>query len=271
MLTELHELLRAVVLERGRIDATEVDITFEPPSKMWIDGLVRPTLDFALIDVQENLNLRNANPQTARTNGSAQIRMPPRRVDLRYLVTALTSDTDDSHRLLWRAMVTLMRTPELPAERLPEEIQQEIHAPLLVRIAQPDAGINVLDAWSAAGAEVRPSFCCVLTVPVELEIVFELPLVLGRAAQYIDKEAPGAPEVFLSIGGVVRDREGQLVADANVAVAGSGKVARTDAEGRYLLNNVRSGVVTLQVGRPDAPSQRKTIDVPSDSYDVRLD
>src|SRR5215467_6025028 len=106
MLTDVHELLRKVVLERGRIDPSEVDVSFESPSKAWIDGLVRPTLDFALVDMQENLNLRHASPQTKITNGHAEVRMPPRRVDLRYMVSAVTSDTDDSHRLLWRAMVT---------------------------------------------------------------------------------------------------------------------------------------------------------------------
>jgi hypothetical protein len=159
----------------------------------------------------------------------------------------------------------------LPADRLPEEVQEQIRAPLLLRIAQPDAGINVLDAWSAAGAEVRPSFCCVLTVPVDLEIVFDLPLVLGRATQYTNRQAPARPEVFLSIGGVVRDREGRPVADANVEVAGSARVARTDADGRYVLNNVRHGPVVIQVGRPDETSQRVTLDVPSDSYDVHLE
>ena len=165
MLPELHELFRELIYRRGAIDASEVDVTFDPPTQEWVDGLVRPTLNFSLVDAQENLNLRHASPQTVRTNGHTQVRMPPRRVDLRYLVTAITTDTEDSQRLLWRALVTLMRTPELSPDSLPEEVRRQVEAPLVVRVAQQDAGINVLDFWSAVGANARPAFVCVLTVP----------------------------------------------------------------------------------------------------------
>jgi hypothetical protein len=270
MLTELHDLVRGLVHERGRINPTEVDISFESPSRTWIDGLVRPTLNFALVDIQENMNLRHASPQTTMTNGHAQVRMPPRRVDLRYVVTALTSDTEDSHRLLWRALSTLMRTPELPVDELDESIRDQVQTSIIMRVAQPDAGINILDLWSSAGSEARPSFCCVITVPVELGITRDLPLVLSRASKYLDKDIDAVSREYIDVGGFVRDRKGQPLADVAIAAPGTRFTARSDEEGRYVLRNVPTGMLRLQVVVPGGRARRVDVEVPSTSYDLQL-
>src|SRR5262249_16870762 len=152
-LHEIHNAMRELILDRANIDPDDIDISFEAPTKEWIDGLTRPTLDISMIDVQENLGMRQVTPQTVVNNGHAQIRMPRRRVDLRYLITALTTDAEDSYRLLWRALVALMRTPELPPELLPEDVRAQIDSPMMLRVAQPDVGMNLLDAWGSLGAE----------------------------------------------------------------------------------------------------------------------
>ena len=272
MLPELHELVRDVIYTRGAIDPTEVDVTFDPLSKERVDGLVRPTLNFSLIDAQENLILRNASPQTTRTNGHAQVRMPPRRVDLRYLVTALTSDTEDTQRLFWRALVTLIRTPELSPEPLVEELRRQIEAPLVIRVAQQDAGIGVLDFWSAIGVEARPAFVCVLTVPVDLEIRIEAPLVFARASTFSQKDVPGGTSrVFIDIGGVVRDQAEQGVRDASVSLVGVGRQTQTDDQGRFVLRNVPEGKVTFRVASAEGKSAEFSMDIPAESYELRLD
>jgi hypothetical protein len=272
MLPELHGLLREVIYKRGAIDPSEVDVSFDPPTKEWVDGLVRPTLNLSLVDAQENLMLRNVTPQTVRTNGHAQVRMPPRRMDLRYMVTAITSDAEDSQRLLWRALVTLMRTPELSPESLSDEVRQQIDAPLVLRVASPDLGLNVLDFWSAVGIEARPAFVCVLTVPVDLEIVIEEPLVLARASSFVQKGVPGAsPRVFLDIGGVVRDQAADALPDVSVSLVGIGREVRTDPEGRFVLRNVPEGKVTFRVAAPDGKLAEFAMQIPSESYDLRLE
>ena len=74
------------------------------------------------------------------------------RIDLRYLVSAHTTETDDEHRLLWRALGTLMKSPELPAAMLPEELRQH-DIPLTVRVAQAEDSPRLLDLWGGLGTD----------------------------------------------------------------------------------------------------------------------
>src|SRR5262245_56063610 len=135
MLPELHGVLRELIYGRGQIDRDEVDIAFEAPTSQWLDGLVRPTLCLYLFELQENLDLRQAQLQTRHANGRAEFHAPPRRIDLHYMVTALTTETDDAFRLMWRALGVLVRTPELDAELFPDTLILE--APVLSRVAEP--------------------------------------------------------------------------------------------------------------------------------------
>src|SRR4051794_18141349 len=123
MLPMIHQAVRRLLYERGRIPSFDVDIRFAAPTRAWIDSLTRPTIDFFLLGVQENTDLRQTSFQSTRVNGRAERRLPPRRVDLTYMVSALASETDDEHLLLWRTLVTLMQFPELPTELLPDEVR----------------------------------------------------------------------------------------------------------------------------------------------------
>ncbi len=66
MLPELHEVLKELIYSRGRISRTDVDVTFEVPTKEWTDKLVRPTVNLYLAELQENLELRQAQFQSRR-------------------------------------------------------------------------------------------------------------------------------------------------------------------------------------------------------------
>src|SRR5689334_16423285 len=105
MLTELHTTLQQVLYQRGGIPADEVDIRFEMPTKQWVDSLTRPTINLYLFEMEENIELRQTANQMSRGNGQAQYRIPPRRFDLRYMVSVLTTVIQDEHLLLWRTLV----------------------------------------------------------------------------------------------------------------------------------------------------------------------
>src|SRR4051794_2914983 len=105
MLPEIHAALRTLLYERGQIDPAEVDINFEAPTREQQDRLLRPTLNLYLLGVAENTDLRLNAPPPRRVNGHSERRLAPLRIDLSYLVSALTGDIEDEHRLLWRALV----------------------------------------------------------------------------------------------------------------------------------------------------------------------
>src|SRR5947208_13954480 len=105
MLLAIHNTLQRLIYERGRINPNEVGIQFEAPTRERIDKLTRPTVNLFLFDLQENTELRQSNYEVTRNNGRAERRLVPRRFDLRYMVSALTTSVEDEHQLLWRVLV----------------------------------------------------------------------------------------------------------------------------------------------------------------------
>jgi hypothetical protein len=272
MLTEIHDTVRRLLYEQGRISSADVEVTFDTPTRQWIERLTRPTLSLFLFGIEENTDRRMTSPETFKGNGHAVRRLPPRRIDLHYMVSAIATEIEDEHALAWRALATLMRNPTLPEELLPDEIRR-LGIAVTTRVAQPDDKQRLLDIWGALGAEPHPAFWCSLTVPLDLEVTIEAPFALTRTVRVfptMDTEK-STPEANVHIGGVVRGSDGEPVSNITVAIdgsiAGSGV---TDDEGQFTVHGVPYGSVTLRLTRPDGTFETATIQVPSDRYELTL-
>ena len=272
MLADLHITLQRLIWERGHISPREVGITFEAPTRERIERLTRPTINLFLFDVRENTELRQTNWQVTRGNGHAERRQPPRRIDLRYMVSALTTEIEDEHALLWRALATLLKYPELPKDLLPEALRA-IEVPIAAKVSPDDEGRRLLDVWSALGTPPHPALCYVVTAPVDLELAVQAPLVLTRTARYTRADASGvAPERSTHIGGMVRDQAGAPVVGVTVAIEGSAaEGCVTDEGGRFTLHGVPLGAVRLRVTRTDGRQQVVDMQVPQAGYDLVLE
>jgi hypothetical protein len=268
MLPELHDALRRLLYEDGRIAPDEVDIRFEAPTREQIERLTRPTISLFLVALQENTDLRRGSYETRRANGHAERRAAPRRIDLRYLVSALTTAIDDEHRLLWRVLLTLLRHPELPEELLPPALRG-LDPPLSARVAQPDDGLRAFDVWNALGVPPRPALVYTVTAPLDLDISFSAPLVLTRTVRYL-RAGDDTPNVVRHhIGGVVRDKTGAPIPNATVTVDDSAQTTLSDARGEFRLADVPEGVVKLRVS-VDGREREAELDVPGDGYVVEV-
>ena len=272
MLTELHTCIQTLIYDAGRIDPSEVDIVFDVPTREWIEKLVRPTVAVYLLELEENTELRNTQYQTTRVNGRAEFRQPPRRIDLRYMVTVLTSNPDDAFRLLWRVLGVMMRTPELPIELLPEDLKLE--APIVARVAQPDGGVKLLDVWSALGTEPRPSFGYTLTAPVDLGIGFDAPLVLSRTLKYRPLDGSTSDERRTLVRGLVRDPTGAPLEKVIVSTLDEPtSAAETDAEGAFTLRAPHAGKIAIRVTGDGGRTTTAQLDLDSQSvcFDLVLE
>lgn len=271
MLPEVHDMLRRLMHERGGIDPAEVEVRFDAPTRELADRLIRPALSFFLIEALENTDLRQGGSLPARStaNGTASRRLPPRRIDLRYVVSAITTDAEDEHRLLWRALATLLRWQQLPSDLLPEGVRPP-ETPIIARVAQPDDAAGTAEIWSGLGVPPRMAFPYILTVPLDLEITFSAPLVLTRTTRFL-RPAGGAPDTFQTIGGYVRDSVGQPVGGITLVVEGSATTSVSGPDGTWRLPNVMDGATRLQVSLPDGQTRLVKIEVPSASYDITLD
>ena len=272
MLTEFHHSLRTLVYERGNIPATDVDILFDAPSRSWVGARTKPTLSFFLFDIRENTELRQTAPETSRANGRGVHRLPPRRFDLRYMISALTTVVDDEHLLIWRTLGTLMKHPTIPGDVLPDAIKA-FGLPVTGKIAGPEETPRPLDIWSALENPPRPAIIYVATVPLDLEMETTAPLVLTRTERFARVGTPDiAPDIRTQIGGRVRNRKGAAVAGIVVSVDGrAGPTSVTDASGEFALAGVVPGTLTLKIENPEGATQRVPITVPSESYDIVTD
>jgi hypothetical protein len=129
MLADLHTTIQTLIYDRGRIPADQVDITFEMPTREWLDARLRPTINLFLFEIEENTDLRQTGVQTTRGDGRAIHRMPPRRFDLRYMVSALSTVIADEHALIWRTLAALLRdaqiAPQLLAQAMSAILRRE--------------------------------------------------------------------------------------------------------------------------------------------------
>ncbi len=270
MLPEIHNALQRLIHDQGRISPLEVDVRFEMPTKEWLGRLTRPTVVFFLFDLAENIELRRNDFQQTRGNGRAERRLPPRRIDLHYLVSAVTTESADEHRLLWRILEALLRHQQLPDDVLPDTLRA-LDPPLTTRIAPPDAGPRTLDLWNALGAEPRPALSYIVTAPLDLDLAIVAPLVLTRTARYLRAGESSPHDVGTQIGGVVRGADGTPRAGVLVALADSAADGNpSDGDGSFRLTGVPNGAVGLRVTPPDGPSRTMTIAVPGTSYDIIL-
>jgi hypothetical protein len=270
MLTQLHDTLRAL-LHAGGIPPAEVDVRFEAPVRQWVDSRTQPTVNLFLFDIRENTDLRPAAAQTTRSNGQAERRMPPRRIDLRYMASVLSTEIEDEHLLLWRVLATLMRHPELPPELLPEELRG-LDAPFRARVGPAEETPGWTEIWSALGTPPRPALLYTVTAPLDLEFAAQAPLVLTRTTRYVRAAGESSAEEGILIGGSVRDGAGAPIPGVTVTLLGSaGEGSRTDGEGRFRLTGAPAGPVTLLVSRAGEAPRKVRVKAPADAYDITLD
>ena len=272
MLTEIHAALQRLIWEYGRISPDEVDISFEAPTRERIDRLVRPTVSLFLFDLVENTEMRQSSFPVTRASDHAERRMPPRRVDLRYMVSALTSEIEDEHRLLWRVLATLLKYPQVPDELLPEELRGS-EFPLATKTNQMDEGRRLMDVWSGLGVSPHPAIYYVVTAPLDLDVIVRSPLVLTRTVRY-RRTADEAMESdsTTDIGGVVRGKSGELVVGASLLIEGSAREpVLTNDLGQYLLSAVARGALRVRVTPPGGKARAVTLSVPAASYDITLE
>ena len=298
----IHRALQTLLFERGQIAREDVDITFEAPSRQWVASLTRPTINLCLCDIRENKELRRTNLETIVTNGRAVHRMPPRRFDLHYMVSALTTFIEDEHELLWRALITLLRYNELPTDVLPASLHS-IEIPVTAKIENvPTERISgFVEIWSAFEVSPRPALLYIVTVPIDLALSTDSPLVLKRTARYTVRDKERRTDISkIQIGGTVRDNEGRPIIGARISVVDgvhlplwqpgstpeppperwfeSERLAScvsvvTNSQGQFAIGDLMdagSSGITIRIERAGHEPQNVTLEAPYDNHEVEL-
>jgi hypothetical protein len=300
MLANIHTTLQQLLFQHAALPAI-VDIRCEMPTKQWVGSLTRPTINFYLYDLQENTELRQTNPHANRANGHTTHRMPPRRFDLRYMVSVLAGDAEDEQMLLWHVLATLIKHQTFPADTLPEALKA-LDPPLVTKVGKPDDSPRTLDLWSTFDLPPRPALLYTITAPLDLDVVFKETKLVLKAITHMTRptmndEAAGngidptrvtrrrltnrAPEdgvalaetqqLTAHITGVIRDVWGSPLAEVRMSVEGHDTASITDHKGKFTLARVPVGPATLRIERGDEAPRQRAIVVPSETYDIVLE
>lgn len=280
MFHDLDEVLRQLLIREIPIKNGEVDVKFDQPSREWSARLSRPTLNLFLHNIRENVKLRASQQWTVERNpdGTATQRRTPARVALHYMITAWANEPDDEHNLLARTLMALFRQPHLPADLLPESLQDQ-PMPIPLEVAQEDTLRNPADVWNALDNEIRPAIVLLVTLaldpyqPIVTPLVRTRELRVGQSADPPTEElvAEFGPDVFWTIGGTVRT-EKQLE-ELHLTLIERGlevPIQIEEDEGRFTIGKLRAGDYTLEVAADGRTLKRHKITVPAPDYELEV-
>jgi len=272
VINDLDESIKQLVIKKGALNSTEVNISFEAPDREWAASQSKPTVNLYLYDIRENHELRSYDWTVERNNNrTATKKKAPLRFDLSYLVTVWTKDVGDEHNLLGHLLAVLSRHPFLPDDILQGALKG-LEYPIHASAAQPDGLVkNPADFWSALDNQLKPSINYVVTLPIDLDITLTAPIVWTKSIEVKDTGTEEVEEI-VQIGGIVHEKGKPEagVANAMVLVKEKGMTAKTDNEGHYSFAKLEKGKYTFQVSAPGWTAKEARMVVPSDDYNIEL-
>lgn len=166
VIPEVDEALKTLI-ERDVVDAHDVEVTFDAPTKEWVGRRNGPTIDVYLYDIREDLRRRERGWLEEFDGNRVRSRhQPPRHFKLSYLVAAWTQRPEDEHRLLSSLMACFLQFDALPRDVLTGSLA-ELGVPVPVTVAlPPPEDRSFADVWTALGGELKPSIDLVVTAPI---------------------------------------------------------------------------------------------------------
>lgn len=164
MLDLIDESFEAFLRATVPLGATDVDVSFEPPERDWSAKLSRPTVNAFLWDIRRGGNRARSGVETFERDGETIRRMALPVVELRYVVTAWTSDHGDERALLGGLMRAILAHGEIPVEFQAAPLLEL--GPLVVFMAK--SGEEHLDVFKALGGQLKPGINVVIHSKVDV-------------------------------------------------------------------------------------------------------
>ena len=175
MIHEVDETLTGIV-KKDALNGSNVEISFDAPSRDWAARRSSPTLNFYLYDITEDLTRRDVTVREVRNADGRVVnrRLPQKRFRLAYLVTAWTQRPEDEHRLLSSVLACFLRFDALPTGSLKGSLA-ELNVPLPVTVGLPlPKDRQLSDIWSALGGELKPALDLVVMAPFAVGKTFQV-------------------------------------------------------------------------------------------------
>jgi len=271
-LADLDEALRTLLrreLERHGFEG--VEIAFDAPATDWSAKLTNPTVNLFLYDMRENVAQSETTPRDFRVNGHTFTAPAPLRLEVTYSVTAWTKAVEDEHRLLSQVLAILFTHVQLPSDLL----EGRLAAASQLRAIDTEVGRpkeEKADFWTSIGGRYKASIDYAIKLEVESGLSFTRgPDVRTQTVRMNLSDGPRRlMEELQRFGGVVRDPDGNPVADAWVVLPDLGRFASSNREGQFVFDGVRPGDHRVTARNVEGQEASGVAEVPGGGVDLEL-
>lgn len=181
MIPDLDKTIEKILYDNGGFSRNDIDVSFDTPDREWSSRLSRPSISCWAFDLRENMKLRSLERQVSRNGTNTTTLYPSYRMDVTYLVTAWARKMEDEHRLLWRALAALKRSPVLKPRDCEGELRYQQHDVLVLTATPSDHPTNMVDLWGVVDNVMHMGFTICVTLELERDYAFNAPAVSGPA------------------------------------------------------------------------------------------
>lgn len=144
------------------LPTADVDIAFNAPAKDWSARISRPTINLFLWDIRRSAAKQRAGIDEVEIEGRTFRRVPPRVLEMRYLVTAWSSEHRDEHQMLGNVASTVVSRRTIPNQYLPEGFELPDERPVEILLTTT-SDLKPNDFWSSIDGQLKPGLDIVVT------------------------------------------------------------------------------------------------------------
>lgn len=241
----------AEILAGGTSLSSTTQIDFGHPSNRREEA-TEPILNIYVYDIRESKQLQHSGRQLERnrtgSGKTATVSWPPTWFDISLLLTAWDKTTLGEHHLLTEALTVLLRHRSLSEEFLVPELRGYGNLSMSVSL---EPAIEVGSLWSALTVPLRAALFLTVTVPFEAQsksasLVWERILSFKNQGQPQDQAMVTTRRV--EIAGIVKNSVTNLpLAEANITLLGTEKLAISNAEGLFFFEDLRLGSYVVRL------------------------
>lgn len=286
MIYEIDNALRELLIREMPIKKGEIDIAFDQPKRDWSARLNKPTINFFLFDLRENVELRGSEQWVRQDNpdGTVTLRRNPVRLDLQYLVTSWTREIQDEHRLLSAVLTALLRQPVFPEDLLPDELKNQ-PVPIRLSVAQGNILSNPSELWGTLDNDLHPGIRLTVTFSVNPYEPVTFTAVRTTEMRFLQTPDPDAVQIstaqekeppapshsrtaFLVNGQIVSDKYSPSV--LKLVLVETGGQVEIQEDGSFKIGRLHEGEYHLDVSANERVLKRQKMMVPSVKYEIKL-
>jgi hypothetical protein len=237
--TSLEAFFRATV----PLSSQDVDVAFEPPDREWSAKLTRPTVNLFLRDIRHSSERSRSGVEELERDGRIVRRLALPRVELRYLITAWTSDHGDERALLSGLMRTLLAHGEIPEPFVAEGLRHH-PAPRILMARTTD---DHADHSDGIDGQLKPGITMIVISVVETDVYTPAGPPVAVFEARLAAIGDGDHDTFS-----VRRVAGEVVDPAAVGVAVISPRGSTtvNAAGRFVIAGCAGDEIVIETDPP---------------------